>query len=311
MGYLADMVRRPDQWGRYPGDPQYNQAPQAAPPVVPTNAPPPMAPPQQGRPLNQMAPQRPDTRGRITRFAQDGVDSPAGTPPPPPAAVNTRPPLVGDQRPPQEATGPVKPQMPLAPFQYGQGQSLRTDVYGDYAGFDTQREHNISKSAKDAFLFASNQSAAADSFVQASATKEGSEAWFNQHIRPTLEAQGYTIDWVKGDQAFIRSWDGVGIVDFVVNAGHPDPSQRKLAWQPTAQGAQPTGGYTPRTPVEPEQRTESPTNETMPEPTYNEDGTVTLRVSPEAYRRLNLGTPTERNPYRKQLSDMVRPREVA
>jgi hypothetical protein len=308
MAMLNEMggrrFARPDAWGRQQDDPEYGQAPMNQPSVVPENrplsgmVPPPPPHPARGRPLNTFAQ---PARQRSQAMLMPPGDREA--PPMPTGPMDT-------EAPPREKTGPIAPS---APFQYGaQGApALRRDVYGDFAGFDTEREHNIAKSAKDAFTFAAQQQAAADSFVQASASKEGSEAWFNQYIRPVLEAQGYTIDWVKGDQAFIRSWDGVGTVDFVVNAGHPDPAQRKLAWQPTPQGEQPTAPYQPRqAPVA--DPVDDPTNETLPEPIYNEDGTVTLRVSPEAYRRLipQMGESTDRNPYRKTLSDMVRPREA-
>jgi hypothetical protein len=81
-------------------------------------------------------------------------------------------------------------------------------------------------------------------------TKEEAEAWFNQHIKPGMEAAGFGVDWVKGDKAFIRSRENPegGVVDFVRGAGSNDPSYIALAWQPETGDAGGGGGFAPASP---------------------------------------------------------------
>jgi hypothetical protein len=70
-------------------------------------------------------------------------------------------------------------------------------------------------------------------------TKEESEIWFKQHIKPGMEAAGFQIDWVKGDKAMIHTRENPGgeVVDFVRGAGSNDPSYQALAWQPEGDGS--------------------------------------------------------------------------
>lgn len=75
-------------------------------------------------------------------------------------------------------------------------------------------------------------------------TKAESESWFNQHIRPGMEAAGFGVDWVKGDKAFIRTRENPegSVVDFVRGAGSGDRNYQALAWQVEEPGGGGGGG---------------------------------------------------------------------
>ena len=124
------------------------------------------------------------------------------------------------------------------------GQSYQTDgsngrigVAGagggyDFAGFDFAQDpanRDVGKSAKYAFSHIAGQAAAAG--VPQPRTKQEAEAWFTQHIKPGMDALGYTVHKVVGDKAFISAKehpDGAW-VDFVGNAGGQGPTP--LTWQ--------------------------------------------------------------------------------
>jgi len=67
-------------------------------------------------------------------------------------------------------------------------------------------------------------------------SKAEAEAWFNEHIKPGMEAAGFSVGWVKGDKALIATRENPQgeVVDFVRGAGSNDPSYIALAWQPEA-----------------------------------------------------------------------------
>ncbi len=69
-------------------------------------------------------------------------------------------------------------------------------------------------------------------------TKAEAEAWFNHYIKPGMEKEGFQIDWVKGDKAFIRTRENPAgeAVDFVRGADSNDPNYTALAWQPEGGG---------------------------------------------------------------------------
>lgn len=93
-----------------------------------------------------------------------------------------------------------------------------------YAGFDTQRAQDPSKSAKDAFYAATQK---APPMPQ---DKAGSEAWFNQYIKQALIDSGYQVDWVRGDKAYVRTRENPGgeVIDFNQGA---DSDASSVAWQ--------------------------------------------------------------------------------
>lgn len=105
-----------------------------------------------------------------------------------------------------------------------------------YAGFDTQRAQDPTKSAKDSFYRATQS---APTMPQ---DKAGSEAWFNQYIKSKLEADGYKVDWVKGDKAFVRTRENPQGEEIDFNQG-ADSDASSVAWQSNMAG-QTTGGAT-------------------------------------------------------------------
>ena len=103
-----------------------------------------------------------------------------------------------------------------------------------YAGFDTQRAQDPSKSAKDAFYAATQQAPPMPK------DKAGSEVWFNQYIKSALESAGYKVDWVKGDKAFVRTRENPQGEEIDFNQG-ADSDASSVAWQSNMAG-QTTGG---------------------------------------------------------------------
>jgi len=65
-------------------------------------------------------------------------------------------------------------------------------------------------------------------------SKAEAERWFNESIRPGMEAAGFKVGWVKGDKALIstREHPEGEVIDFVRGAGSGDPNYTALAWQP-------------------------------------------------------------------------------
>ena len=106
-----------------------------------------------------------------------------------------------------------------------------------YAGFNTQRAQDPSKSAKDAFYAASQQATWMPN------SKDEAGQWFNQFIKDALIKQGYQVDWVEGDKAFVRTRENPQgeEIDFLQQAGAPDAA---LAWQSNMAGMNTAGGGT-------------------------------------------------------------------
>ena len=104
-----------------------------------------------------------------------------------------------------------------------------------FTGFDAGklaaplvRSDGVAKSAKYTFA----------KLAQASGTmpqtKGDAEKWFNEYIKPGLEKEGFGVDWVKGDKAWIRTRENPagGPVDFLRGADSRDPNYIAFAWQP-------------------------------------------------------------------------------
>ena len=116
-----------------------------------------------------------------------------------------------------------------------------------FTGFDAGKlaaplklmEDGRPKSAKYTFAKLAQESG------QMPHSKAEAEAWFNQYIKPGMEAAGFGVDWVKGDKAFIRTRENPegGVVDFLRGAGSNDPSYQALAWQPEDGGGSGGGSF--------------------------------------------------------------------
>src|SRR5262249_38304852 len=78
-------------------------------------------------------------------------------------------------------------------------------------------------------------------------SKAEAEQWFNQYIKPGMQAAGFQVDQVKGDSAFIHTRENPQgeWVDFVRGAGSNDRNYQALAWQSQGPGRGRGGGGPP------------------------------------------------------------------
>ena len=90
-------------------------------------------------------------------------------------------------------------------------------------GFDFAREQNTGKSAKDAFASLSNQAPPPPLH-----DKTALGAWFNQYIKPGMDALGHNVTDVQGDKFRFKNWQGDYWVDYGRGAGAQGGA---LAWQ--------------------------------------------------------------------------------
>lgn len=96
----------------------------------------------------------------------------------------------------------------------------------DYSAFDTAREQNPGKSAKDAFVYLSNQAPPPPMH-----DKTALEAWFNQYIKPGMDALGHKVSSVTGDKFSYGNHEGNFTVDYAQNAGAaPGSMLQRLQW---------------------------------------------------------------------------------
>jgi len=130
---------------------------------------------------------------------------------------------------------PPKPQTPAPQTGAGSGGGGYS-----YLGFDFGQDpanRDIGKSAKYAFSYFAGQ--AASKGIPQPRNKQEAQAWFEQHIAPGMNAQGFTVHKVVGDKAFIstREVPGGQWVDFQGNSG--GQGDQPLTWQAenTGQGA--------------------------------------------------------------------------
>ena len=93
-----------------------------------------------------------------------------------------------------------------------------------YAGFNTQRAQDPSKSAKDAFYAATQQAPPMPK------DKAGSEVWFNQYIKKALEDKGYKVYSVQGDKAVVGTTENPSGEEIDFNQG-ADSDASSVAWQ--------------------------------------------------------------------------------
>lgn len=117
-----------------------------------------------------------------------------------------------------------------------------------WSGFNTGRAQDITKSAKDAFLYYGQRA------TWMPRTKEEAETWFNEWILPGVKSQGFNVSQVVGDKAFVHTRENPGgeWVDFLINAGGANPElgwQSEMAGQNTAATAAAPTASTVGTPV--------------------------------------------------------------
>jgi len=102
-------------------------------------------------------------------------------------------------------------------------------------GFDTQREQDTGKSAKDAFAYLSNNAP-----PPPIGDKAALGAWFSQYIAPGMNALGHKVLNVVGDQVTLSNWQGTGTIDFARGAGADGGA---LAWQLMEGTYDPNAGF--------------------------------------------------------------------
>lgn len=129
---------------------------------------------------------------------------------------------------------PAAPPTPARSGSGGRGQSY-------FTGYDFGQDaanRDPSKSAKYAFSDFAGDAAAVDGRWKQKATADD---WFNEHVRPGLEAAGYTVHDVQGDKAFISTRENPEgtWIDFVQGADGENPL---LAWQDESYGGDPMAG---------------------------------------------------------------------
>ncbi len=93
-----------------------------------------------------------------------------------------------------------------------------------FEGFDFSVTKDPLKSAKYSFA---NAAKAAGTMPT---SKTDAETWFNNNIKAKMQADGHTINWVKGDTFQFTDASGTFVVDFVRGADSGNPA---LAWQPS------------------------------------------------------------------------------
>ncbi len=93
-----------------------------------------------------------------------------------------------------------------------------------FEGFDFSVTKDPLKSAKYSFA---NAAKAAGTMPT---SKTDAETWFNNNIKAKMQADGHTINWVKGDTFQFTDASGTFVVDFVRGAESGNPA---LAWQPS------------------------------------------------------------------------------
>jgi hypothetical protein len=167
-----------------------------------------------------MAREDDDERRRLEEEALGGLlggndpvtppDLPAADPP----TSNTMP---VDGAAPSVTPAPFTPPAKTAAgdFKWNQGH--------DFSAFDTQREQDPAKSAKDAFAMLSNQAP-----PPPLNDKNALAGWFKQYIQPGMDQLGHKITSVDGDKFSFGNWQGNFDVDYGEGAG---ADGGRLSWQ--------------------------------------------------------------------------------
>ena len=99
----------------------------------------------------------------------------------------------------------------------------QTALQNTFEGFDFTREQNTKKSAKDSFAHHSKAAGPAPIHDKAALGQ-----WFDQRVRPGLQADGHNVTDVQGDKFRFNNWQGDFWVDYGRGAGAADGA---LAWQ--------------------------------------------------------------------------------
>lgn len=124
----------------------------------------------------------------------------------------------------QAGVGPQRNADYTAPTQARSGTASLGAGTTPFEGFDFSRAQDPTFSAKDSFAAAASAAGTPPPGLDKSALA----GWFNQYIRPGMEANGHTINWVDGDKMNFTSPQGTFTVDWVRGAG---ANGFAFAWQ--------------------------------------------------------------------------------
>lgn len=109
----------------------------------------------------------------------------------------------------------------------------------DYSAFNTARQQDPGKSAKDAFVLISNQAPAPPFGDKAQLAN-----WFRTYIQPGMDALGHKVTSVDGDGFTYTNHEGTFRVDFAQNAGaQPGSMLQRLQWNATPADAATAARY--------------------------------------------------------------------
>jgi hypothetical protein len=92
-----------------------------------------------------------------------------------------------------------------------------------FEGFDFARPQDTKKSAKDSFAHHSKLAGRAPT-----EDKAALGAWFQEKVRPGMQADGHNVTDAQGDKFRFNNWQGDFWTDFGRGAGAPGGA---LAWQ--------------------------------------------------------------------------------
>ena len=109
----------------------------------------------------------------------------------------------------------------------------------DYSAFNTGRQQDPKKSAKDAFAMLSNQAPPPPMH-----DKRALNAWFKQHVQPGMDALGHKVLSSDDDGFTYTNHEGTFRVDYAQNAGAPAGSMlQRLQWGATPADAATAARY--------------------------------------------------------------------
>jgi hypothetical protein len=154
--------------------------------------------------------------GDLLGPASGGVTPPPDLPAAPPPTSNTMP---------VEGPAPNVTPAPFTPPAKTAAGDFKWNAGHDFSAFDTQREQDPAKSAKDAFAMLSNQAP-----PPPLNDKNALAGWFKQYIQPGMDQLGHKINSVDGDKFNFSGWQGNFDVDYGEGAGG---DRGRLSWQTT------------------------------------------------------------------------------
>jgi hypothetical protein len=200
----------------------------------------------------------------------------------------------------ETAPGPITP-APFTPPAKTAAGDFKWNAGHDFSAFDTQREQDPAKSAKDAFAMLSNQAP-----PPPLNDKNALAGWFKQYIQPGMDQLGHKVSSVDGDKFSFNNWQGNFDVDYGEGAGG---DRGRLSWQTTGADDATKQMYAPGGTPAAYQGSARPANTGlanpfMPAPT-GDDPLAAVQAEIEALMANGKSTPMEADALRKLLEQQV------